>query len=144
MRRSIVAWIAFILEIAAIWLLLSSLLGRGFDVHRMALGMSLGILGITLSILLFWPNPGQVDLVSVVSVLPQWLVVIGARWPIRWRLVAYVAWVVLFFLGLTSVAVALFGDLEIAGLLGVVVAALNALGVLYVMAARLPGRGAQR
>lgn len=144
MRRSIIAWITITLESAAALLILTSLPGVEFHQYRVMLGMSLGFLGITLSILLFWPNPGRVDLVSIVSVPPQWLVVIGARWPIRWRLVAYVAWVVLFFLALTVAVAVIFGDLGIAVPLGVVVAALNALGLLYVMVARLPGRGVQR
>lgn len=144
MRRGVIAWIALILVLPAVWLLLTAMPGggRGLNAYREALGMSLAFLAITLSHRSFWPKPGQVDHASLVfmavSTLPQWLVANGARWRIKWRMVAHIAWGTLLFLSLTSVVVALLGDSLDAVFLGAVGMMLNCLGSVIVMVARLP------
>jgi ABC-type antimicrobial peptide transport system permease subunit len=143
MRRSIIAWIAITLALAAIGLLLSSLLGRGFDVHRNALGVSLSILGITLMFLTRSPKPSQINPAVIVSMVLSILlfrpVVIWAQWPNRWQLAVYVAcWGTLLLLSLTSVAAALFGDSASALILAPIAGCLTQFGWLIMTMARFP------
>ncbi len=144
MRRGIVTWITMTLLLAGLWLMLTSLPGdgRGVNFYREALGMSLLIVGMILAFRRLWPRPGQVDRASlvfmVVSTLPSWLVASGARWRIKWRLVAHIAWGTLLLLALAAVVAALLGDSGDAIFLETVVMALNVLGNLIVMMARLP------
>ncbi len=144
MRRRVVTRITLTMLLAGICLLIASFPfgGGGIHYYRMALGMTLGFLGMTFSLLMFWPEPGQSDVTSLVfmavSTLPSWLVASGARWRIRWRQVAKCAWGSLLILSLTSVALALFGDYRDAIFLTLAVGMLNVIGSLIVGVARLP------
>lgn len=150
MRRSIIAWTALALVLPAVLLLLTSLPsgGSGTNEYRSALGLSLGFLGITLAFRRFWPKPGQVDRSSLVfmavATLPFRLVAIGARWHIRWRLVAHVAWGTLLFVSLTSVVAALFGDSVTALGLALVACCFTMLGSLIVAMAASPADSRQQ
>lgn len=150
MRRNMFARIGLILVIPAVGLLLTSLPGggRGLNFSREELGMSLLYLAVTLSFRGLWPEPGQVDRASLVfmavSMLPSWLVARGARWRIRWWLVAHSTWGMLLLIALTAVVAALLGNSGDALFLGVVVIMLNVLGSLIVMMARLPAGQRQR
>lgn len=146
-RRSVM-WIALAVEIPGISLLLSSWLGSGFDSHRTALGISLSILGVTLVFLTRWPKPSQVNPALIVSMVLSILlfrpVVMRARWPDRWRLVAYVAcWGTLLLLSLTSIAAALFGDSVTALGLAAVACCLTMLGSLIMTMAASPADNGQ-
>ncbi len=144
MRRRIVTWLALTLLLAGLCLMLASFPvgGRGVNFYREAIGMSLEFLGMTFSILRFWPEPGQSDVTPLVSLavyaLPSWLVALGARWRVKWRRVAYAAWGALLFLSLTAVVFALFGDRGSALILNGIVGCLNLFGMLFVMLARVP------
>lgn len=154
MRREIIRWIAVTVLLVAVGVLLSVLLGNRHSImiviSRNALGVSLGALGFTLILLTRWPEPGQIDPALVVFTLrsllplPHRLVAIGARWRVKWRLVAYGAWGILFLLSLTSIAAALFGDSGGALGLAVVVLCLNMFGWLFMSLARLPVDSRQR
>lgn len=152
MRRVSIRWIAMIVLLTAVGVDLSWLLGNrhiitpGISVS--ALGESLAILGATLAFRRFWPKSGQVDRSSLVfmavATLPFWLVAIGARWHIRWRLVANAAWGTLLVVSLTSVVAALLGDSVTALGLAAVAIGLNCFGNLIIMVARLPAERRQR
>lgn len=143
MRRSIIPWIAITLGIAAIGLLLSSLLSREFDSHRIALGVSLSILGLTLTFLTRWPKPSQINPAVAVSMVLSILlfrpVAVREQWPNWWRLAVYVAcWGSLLLLSLTSVAAALFGDAATALFLATIALGLTPFGSLIMAMARFP------
>lgn len=148
MRRSIIRWIAVTLGILGISLLLTSLFSGNYNSYRTALGESLVWLGLTLLLRMRWPGSGQIDGALVVSmllfILPRWLVDMVARWPIRWRLVAHVAWGTLLLLSLTSVVAAIFGVSLDAVILGAVVAGLNLSRMLFVMMTRVPADSRQQ